>query len=135
LITIPTPPTDNLYKFLAISGVILVAVSLFTPAVVENEGQDRGTPLKKDLTDFLKRTKDESGHERELIKLIGDVVRHDLRYKQYIERLSSLFYWGGGIAAVGFSLWYWKIQRFQDRILRCEYEKLNKSIQSEDRSI
>ncbi|MCH6256812.1 hypothetical protein MLD52_09660 [Puniceicoccaceae bacterium K14] len=111
-----TPPTDNLYKFIAVSGVVLlisclalesletekylVAVSNEVAQKIEIEARGEGESELAPLKDDLERSAD------------NIVVK-----KLYRERV-KIYHYGmllGLVAAVtGFSLWYSRLQKFID---------------------
>jgi len=131
-VNIPLPPTDNLYKFIAIFGLVVTVVGFVFPRI-----------LIFDL-------------QTQIIKLQGEVVvlqaiAHDLHPKpdgkdfvstyvevkaklqvieglaRQIESLAILFAIGVGAGVFlmlnGFSFWYLRVQRYQDKILKNDAEK------------
>jgi hypothetical protein len=124
------PPTDNLYKFVAISGLLLFGFSQIYPLlqldnlekeVVSLTGEintlaieyDQQTPQNLDP-----QAKKELAVKREQAR-----TKLELQ-KVALTRLKTLRWQaliGGMIAAVmigvGFTLWYMKVQKYQDLIL------------------
>ncbi|MBN2383592.1 hypothetical protein JXQ70_12000 [bacterium] len=55
---IPNVPTDNLYKFLALSGTIIVILSLYFPKIKEAEFRDRLIDIKENISILDSKIKD-----------------------------------------------------------------------------
>ncbi len=135
---VPLPPTDNLYKFLAIFGLVIVVMSFIFPhllifdletqiiklngeaAVLEYDIQsyERNSKLKISATDEkqLRHRVAEVTGKKEIISGLA---------KQIKDLLGMLWIWIGlGIflMIIGFQLWYFKVQKYQDRILKDDAE-------------
>jgi len=122
------PPTDNLYKFLAIGGLVFALVALvvllreqaaqrerWTDAQVEllaaGYKDGSGEPTDPDLRRAYFRREFAMGQASEVMKLAGGVVG-----KTFGVCLIASF--------AGFGLWWWKVQRHDDAILRATAAKL-----------
>jgi len=113
-------PSDSFYKFLAISGLVLVVTAfwgvitqgtqtndiVFTsaPEIAALEANQTPTPSEKTRLEVLKRRLQVAVDDK---KTIGN----------YCTALAAL---GALIGYVGFSLWYTKIQKHQDRLLNLQ---------------
>ena len=139
----PTLPTDNLYKFMALSGVaimISIAAMLFIRA---NEVRDlliqsaQSTDGVRNRVQAFKEWGDGSFTKEEAKSIIqsieaqniaagGILTRSDLMAKSLRSDfwfLYALMSFGSLLAAAGFTLWYVKLQRFQDIIIAKESKK------------
>lgn len=134
--TLPQLPTDNLYKFLAIGALAVCVVSVVYPESQVFELESRVLALRVD-TDTLNLEVDELGR---LTQEAGDALRArrlDLRIKtallkgksaqaelvlKQIKSLVRVALIGGIVGAagtvLGFWLWYWRVQRPQDLLLK-----------------
>ena len=143
----PSFPTDNLYKFLAIAGVLAILVSNYLTSVVMMSMQKMTADETKETLRY---------EESRLWEMIDDVrLDHDEKVERtrelenmkpsldsrrvlvieqlhqrldeirteaetQINMLGRLESVGFFITPIGFILWWWKVQRHQDRILRNE---------------
>ena len=138
--TIPRLPTDNLYKFVALSGVALLLVglvasesgvatllkqdALLTVAIEElnarvsavgSNPEDAAEAVQLDALREVTALRDqifEVRRQSELKDLELGAVRRTLR----IYRIAEMS--GAVLASVGFILWYRRVQRYQDAILK-----------------
>lgn len=142
----PQIPTDNLYKFMALSGLAIALISFFLPMkqvrdiemeIVEIQEQARLLNEKNDFLDIKKgiieRLKSAPAEEAEKIfierqqlvlesvrilaklervKFLKDEIKN---LKTIIGLLSGL---GVFLSVLGFILWYQKVQRYQDKVLK-----------------
>jgi len=143
---LPNLPTDNLYKFVALVGVVILIGASYFPIVkareyqlsmVKLEGQLRLLNLEleylKEKATHLKSDQDNTGHNRteliyeahqlkmkhEKLKTKSEelrVLELDYVFFSSMQRIGMLMGILTGI--LGFSLWYFKIQRYQDRQLK-----------------
>lgn len=134
-------PTDNLYKFLALSGVALVALSFIYPIrrlgeleakTIETEVQvstleievrditadidaaERGHPDTDEVKTLRKRNSASEVKSAELrgrAKLLN-ALQHDLEWTRRV--LLALGVVGLFLSTLGFLLWYFRIQRPAD---------------------
>jgi hypothetical protein len=149
-------PTDNLYKFMALSGVaLMLAAALLAygsfrriQSLADALGAETSVAMVKAdriIAETLRAVDDSTltGQERErrLMELrtptfaLGEqAVSLQARSKgllRDLKRLSDdvdgwlivLWTLGGVLASLGFWLWYMRVQRYQDTILRYEVEK------------
>ncbi len=139
---IPAIPTDNLYKFVALSGIALVLVSLIYPEqairdlevrIIDSETQTRvllaqADRLEKDL-DILEKTPDFEDQKLELIKQKNDEIRiNSLKstgenqkialYTAHVEKVDNyatfLLWIGCAMSILGFFFWYKRVQKPAD---------------------
>ena len=184
----PIPPSDNLYKFTAISGVILFVLSLYVPVEryteLNNSMSDLNTKrgqlllerghVGEDLQELEKRAQlylqkmeeiqadldakkaqynrdydipqilsEWTAIERDLRKIKSKIRENDLLWEQskstseklegtkfHVETLvqvSHVTYWVGFAVAIwGFGCWYFRFQRYQDRIVKAQAEQWTK---------
>lgn len=141
--TIPTPPTDNLYKFMALAGIVLLVAAPFywtsyyvkqqerfhatlrsmkaamPPsdyfyAKVQIEKGDNVSPERRQLVEHYDAAKKESDE-------LGDEFLVTEQF-QRVAAFFAIFLGGLGLVLVflGFSLWYLRVQRPLDRVLMRE---------------
>jgi len=113
-------PTDNVYKFLAIFGLVMVIASFWgaitqtsltnkvavasAPEIAALEANQSPTPGEKAKLDVLKKRLQVAVEDRKTIN-------------NYCTVLAAL----GTLASfIGFSFWYSKIQKHQDRLLNLQ---------------
>jgi hypothetical protein len=138
---LPSIPTDNLYKFLALSGLALFLTSVSFPLALLNHNLEKADQLAQELAgisadiDFLKedvaiaKAQGESAEEatqrfrksRELRResaVFGEKIKglHRLNAQtRWLPLLSALGATAGlAIAVTGFWLWYHRLQRLLD---------------------
>lgn len=125
-----SPPTDNLYKFLAIGGLTLTLVAIvflfrdqarlrgvYTDAQVELLAggyiEGSGPPADQDLRRAYFRRQAAEHEVKGLLRLIdspfGSVMGISL-----------------SVSIVAFLLWWFRVQRYDDEILRVTTEKLRR---------
>jgi len=148
-IPIPTPPTDNLYKFVALLGAILLGFGLVTPHLIKEE-------FLKEYTDKLDRlnaegrelqskvdlgkTPDELRHSKEVGRSVGFTVMEGKNleawnrqrggmYDNQVAGLSIARWVGALLAIAGTSGWWFRLQRYQDRQLRAETLKKEREME------
>lgn len=143
---LPQLPTDNLYKFLALTGLVLVVTSgyLNFEALTKWEkvefafgrSADRALSRVKQassVVDSFQNTRkadsalnalqsvfdSEKAVDDSIIKLH---TTERAEWKALLEThfLDWMWYSGWVLPVSGFSLWYWKVQRFQDRQLAAQ---------------
>ena len=132
--SIPNAPTDNLYKFIAIFGLILstglflysdymksqIQLEILTYAKVNAERQHKlieGYSKNEPIEDMeLLKNKYLDMLEIEGTKLIVSSENYEfyLKARNYGSPLFLI------ISIIGFGLWFFKVQRYQDKILQKE---------------
>lgn len=152
-------PTDNLYKFIAISGLVLIVsvmffaetqVSSIEKLIINHKTQsklldietsflqEKVASLKDEVTyigeskslntpsekvDAINRENEENSFELKQLKITRAKFEGEVAATEYLNNKLSrlwptlLFYFGTGhvLAILGFALWYYKIQRFEDQ--------------------
>lgn len=147
----PTLPTDNIYKFLALGGLVLLVIGIVLPWKMDRDEiewywqqrfdvEDRLQSNIKYFTDLVSRSEFETEAERRKeMERLGDffsarksdelkklTIRVNERWQMTDLRQLALkrTMWAGGvITVIGFFLWWLMVQRHQDAILRAEREK------------
>lgn len=165
----PNLPTDNLYKFIAISGLILIFLSTVLPAwtihnmqleQIEIEGEidlnifktkllEEETKRMQKLDEYLeslsptryrKLMKSEDKLSKELERTretIMDLQNKNMqiniknkKVKYFVDKITQMklvFIIGNFIGTMftyyGFSLWYRRLQKYQDQIIKNEATK------------
>lgn len=153
MLQVPTLPTDSLYKFLFVFGIVLIISSQFIgDHLLENYNQS----LKKDTELIAEHVNKIDGLQQEIADKGLSTQKKDslqLLYKievasasRFMKRfedqnsmdrylvnsnVSSLnfaLYLGYTLALLGSILWYVKIQYIQDRILKLQLKELTAQV-------
>ena len=149
------PPTDNLYKFIAISGVVILILSVGFPfskatnlSIKEAEitgdyirlieeskfGDAPGalftgdTKKTKEHIDFLnKQTKESNRHLRgiEQKERIVKILKQEIRFYTWVGIVGGTL--GLAVSLFGFFLWYSRVQKYEDIILKNRTEARQQS--------
>jgi len=130
-VTIPNIPTDNLYKFIAIFGILLSFGLFLYSDYVKNKIQDEILTYAKVNTEReYKLIEGYSKNKLEDMKLLkskylnmleiegAKLIVSSKNYEFYLKLRnfgSPLFLM---ISIIGFGLWFFKVQQYQDRILQ-----------------
>ncbi|MFH1315373.1 MAG: hypothetical protein ABIH67_03175 [Candidatus Uhrbacteria bacterium] len=143
---IPNLPTDNLYKFIALVGVVVLLAASYFPiikarelrlAMIEIEGKIKSLEIEVQyLQDINKKLEpNESTGDRNKEELLDkayklkmkneelrtnskkvEVIGIDYECIRKIQTYGMIF--GFILSAFGFFLWYFKIQKYQDKQLK-----------------
>ncbi len=130
---IPSLPTDNLYKFMALSGIF---IAVFGYSVYWIQG-GRTQEIVEELSGLETRleviikspivTGDSSIDTEKDLEAIAKVMQltkefDNLQKERVVYRNFSIFCLvvGSILSISGFSLWYFRVQKFQDMLLRKE---------------
>ena len=152
---IPQVPTDSLYKFIAITGLLCVVIGLTVPIISTENFQLEASTLSTQIQDDSAQVSNNDVKVALLTKEVlnekqpdyqnsqsafdlyaqskilanqagaDDALFRDLvsNFELQTKMLFLTAFLGILIAAIGFILWYLKLQRYQDAILRHEAEK------------
>lgn len=143
MLTMPTPPTDSLYKFIAIAGLITVAgsviifyhdaVALFDRKAASEVEVDK---LSHELMQLKLKMIEADVNQAAVLKTRLDYVQarfdakaaveSDLKARKPSPPIDMIVYTGLILTVSGFGLWWWKVQRLNDEILEQELLKLKK---------
>ena len=134
MIAIPTPPTDNLYKFVALFGltILLSAGGLAVKLHIDLDNANRAIESRALVglreADRLGRSTDEADRKQAValadsIRRVADTVEtsHDRLTERPSILMPSLLMAavaGALISIIGFVLWYMRFQRYQDMIVQ-----------------
>ncbi|MGO8989285.1 MAG: hypothetical protein ACLQGU_14740 [bacterium] len=114
---LPGLPTDNLYKFMALSGIILIISSFY----IVWKHSDRSQQLLRELNASLAVENTNSDNRRSDLsdlKLKSEELKFILKEKPwYMTFLLISQFMGLVLSIVGFRLWYLRVQKYQDIIL------------------
>jgi len=146
-------PTDNLYKFIAISGILIILACLIFPGryafelmleaevihgqiqlaeqnlkVIETELDSPHIPMDaEDLKKIenLRALRKESIDKSFQLDIDNELLKKKLKYLNWVLFLAIPFcFFGLFLACKGFYLWKTKLQKYQDMIVKNEAEKL-----------
>ena len=146
--TLPTPPTDNLYKFIAIAGMVLLITSIVVINVNSHDlilkilNTDKTILVLEEKLDQLEEVMSllQTSGSLEEIKIAKDTFSRYLvefaeigaeieidkflskEFKRNFVYLKVLLYIGSIFAVLGFLLWYLKLQRFLDLTVKRDSE-------------
>ncbi len=150
MISLPTPPTDNLYKFMAIAGIVLFIVGLTLPWILDQrelewywQTFDAISGRMNDRAVFFTKMLQADPTAPQAMDWLGPKVMDALDSLQAKElgnfqkkcderevmrtwRSNALGWtkWGGVVLAIaGFALWWLRVQRYQDELLRVQFQK------------
>jgi hypothetical protein len=123
---LPSPPTDNLYKFIAVAGLVLlfgapVYWSSYTDASHGQRLEALRALLQKAATPDPRAAEEEVERHKKAYEFVQDALS---KYDQWVKYLSLVAAVAGLLlAAVGFWLWYVRVQRPQDTLLQRQVEQ------------
>ena len=146
----PSLPTDNLYKFLAVSGLVIFIFSQVLPVIriseirmklVEVRTQSNilkvlSEELEEDIAIWKNKTsltpEEKDSFRKRLIEIRIKTAELRGRFEQ-VESLNRdldylmILFWGGlligvGISVLGFLAWYFIVQKPNDLLLRKQVE-------------
>jgi hypothetical protein len=148
--TLPTLPTDNLYKFLAIGGLTFILASGWLTSdaqfrridLVSKEMQSHLERRDKVIWNLVDHAIQEHGTQEARLKSLemsDPFLQKQLRQmdEQYnkginlihdeVDTLIVMLSWvelvGLVLTPLGFGLWWFKVQRLQDQLLQTECKK------------
>lgn len=121
---IPNLPTDNLYKFLALFGLVLIIFSSynFNKTISEAYQFEDNLNFKKSIYELesAKKITDSLSVKKSKLEIDKDYKL----YERIVEKIPSLFYFhitlfllGAILSYLGFRYWYIKTQKLNDEIL------------------
>lgn len=130
--TLPNLPTDNLYKFAAIFGLVLVVFSSFMFNQWINNAHEFENKLNAKTELYrLDSLASQSSDSISIAKAKVQIEKDYIQYKRIIEKIPSifklyafLFFLGFIFTGLGFYNWYYKTQRLNDNILKNEADKI-----------
>jgi len=126
-------PTDNLYKFMAILGLLLMGFAVYVQWHINNMplevqvAKSRGdAAVNQAKLERLQRAQPQGEPPTEefvAAKMAGklqmyqeDAIRSEIdRNRQINGHMNALEWWGIAMSVLGFGLWYWKLQRHLDK--------------------
>jgi hypothetical protein len=142
------PPTDNLYKFIAISGLLIILASFVFPQILykdyamkfaEIEGDLRVLERQMDTLNSIKDTESDDPRQKkeddieknrieiEFEKGLAEAFRkREIRValSNYAHRWQIFGYIGMSFGLVmmssGFYLWYSRLQKYEDKLMKCK---------------
>jgi hypothetical protein len=127
---LPGPPTDNLYKFMAIFGLALIIASFVGAYKAEAEIQSRfGARIRERELLMLEQRREAAlgpAYEHRDWRIILDSFAVEARADTLANegllavktRFDVLLWVGAGMSLAGFLLWYTRLQRFEDALVK-----------------
>ncbi len=157
---IPLPPSDNLYKFIGISGLVLVVTGVIADAIMMDElertrsvgwsvldakseyakgrlqqarayspilSPDSSSESGKKTAAVADARVQEAKEQLDRVEKTGaelnEMFASIKREKRWSRILSLALYGGTVLMLIGFALWYWMLQRHQDKLIRLQLSK------------
>jgi hypothetical protein len=137
------PPTDSLYKFLALSGLALCIVALWVPLREADRinGEMPAFSAESDLLAEQARLRTGSGSTVPSVDALdNERERQHARKEKELEIRTAAWKaqtaWYGKVLAVGvlaavigFTLWWFRVQRYQDQLARSQAEEAHLKVE------
>lgn len=132
-IPVPPIPSDNVYKFLTFLGTVLLIFSVAMAPYLrrqwlsfKHERVARAEDKVQAMVIGL--SKNRKLADEEVLEIyqqtMGQVANELIEEEAFIEeatRINGFVFWGSIVLMiVGFSAWWWRVQRHQDQLLRYE---------------
>jgi uncharacterized membrane protein YidH (DUF202 family) len=122
-------PTDNIYKFYALFGLLLIISSILAFVYVNSQTFNSGFTLVKEYEALKNMPSNKDSLTLHLIegqiKVLGDNKKFQLQF------LGGLIGIGLLLMAYGFWHWHHKIQPQHDRLLKLQILKLEKEVDTD----
>ncbi len=119
-------PTDNIYKFYALFGLLLIISSILAIVYVSNQTFNSGFTLVKEYEALKNIPSNKDSLTLHLIegqvKALGDNKKFQLQF------LGGLIGTGLSLMIYGFWNWHHKVQPRHDRLLELQITKLEKEL-------
>ncbi|MBI3585128.1 MAG: hypothetical protein HY096_14420 [Nitrospinae bacterium] len=125
---LPNLPTDNLYKFIALSGLLISILTIILPIKINYDIRLKDLTIKKELAilnielNFLKQNQTNKQQTLEELKdLRIKLIQQESKNKElekYDDTTIYFFIYGLMTSTIGFSLWYSKVQKYNDIIIK-----------------
>ncbi|MDC5842550.1 hypothetical protein OPW33_24925 [Vibrio europaeus] len=114
-------PTDNLYKFMSLFGLVMIICSSVFKYVAIKDIQVSVSELMIEQSSLSVMSADSAELEHAKAKLLA--VKERLLMNEKFDLRASVFIVLGIILSIaGFALWYFKTQRLLDQLLRRQVE-------------
>lgn len=133
------PPTDNLYKFISIAGVAIFAIAMYGPMVLLKDFVAQEHAIKyeialadaeikysetRSLGDSARLSEHDAAIKIASIAAKKEQIKDLLKeYDVYIIISIALLITSAIMIVPGFLFWFFKVQRYEDRILIAKTEK------------
>ena len=142
-VNILQPPTDSLYKFMAVSGLLIICFSVIWPELRIYELEQQSIQLKGEVnilrieTNNLNKDVERHNKDKSIETLIEKQRLQEIKLEQLktkaelgqlavtnTRRMNRILYIGAALGLTlsffGFILWYWRVQIWQDKAIRKE---------------
>ncbi|UTW13083.1 hypothetical protein [Marinobacterium rhizophilum] len=119
-------PVDNLYKFIALSGLVLTLFSFFYVEPLLREQSVEIAKLNAEVGFYKSKNPEEIKSTYTIEKQveieirIAELKERNLQIKELNSDAKTFLYFGGFLMLLGFNLWYLLVQRPKDKILKNE---------------
>ena len=149
-IPLPNPPTDNLYKFIAIAGLVIFGVSLIAPHVMTEQAyseyldrlkqsNERVYEIRKEFEAIRAKSEPTEKQVNGFADAIYQEIQNFYKYGDDRERMVDeknksirLALWPSFLASlVGLAAWFWQVQRHQDALAKYEADLKKKQLEQE----
>ncbi len=123
-------PTDNIYKFYSLFGLLLIISSIMAIVYVSNQTFISGFTLVKEYEALKNLPSNKDSLTLHLIE--GQISSLGANKKFYSQFLGGLI--GIGLLLMIYGFWHWqkKVQPKHDRLLELQIEKLEKELEVQE---
>ena len=130
---IPSLPTDNIYKFMALGGIIFFLAGHFASYYSGTRIQELAAQIEqaKAIAEIYAKT---DGQKSELVLAEATAAAYEREFllseRGGIMTFLNLTFWVGLVLSIaGFLLWYFRVQRQLDLMLKAQAEKIRREVQ------
>jgi len=119
-------PTDNVYKFVAIFGLVMVIAS-FLASIQQGVSTNEEVFSSAPEIAKLEASKNLDPYDKAKLEILHRKLEIALSDRKFLTWGGGIF--GGmglGISVLGFVAWYKKVQRHQDRLLELQVREAEK---------
>lgn len=134
MVTMPTLPTDNLYKFIAVSGVFIATIGAIWPFVFAHQTGLWAISRQGELIGRVHTLQSAQGQVVPNNQYIAGLEENFTLEKKLRLGAVHIWFWTGAlllpigliVAGFGFRQWWIKVQRIQDQLLEIELIQANR---------
>ena len=142
MIDLPALPTDSLYKLLALSGIFLILITIYLIYNLYLKLKSKvydiysEQEVREAEISYLERMENPDPEEVLKVRIKHNLTAVKVKERNwYIKQLWVLSIFGTMIILIGivmtykgFTLWYSKVQVYQDRLLKLQVEQIEKEV-------
>ena len=122
---IPKLPTDNLYKFMALSGLVILILSAI-PYYRKYEFDIELIRLEAEAENLRLKIRENAAYTTTEFEFKCKEILRRITMNNYLKGVAYVCsFVGSFLTTLGFYLWYVKLQRYQDRIIKKEAAQID----------